>query len=134
MSMQKRKDRLIEATLVEDTVAQVCEMSLEQVIGELKASEPALVAGIRRFPQHAISGIPEALSMQTRSQISHALWRAILVAYRCQRHGHYRLWAGTHLGTLLEQLDPSLRDHAVRPPTAGDDDEADGSGGAVVGG
>lgn len=133
MNERKQTDRLITAQLVEDTVSQVCDMSLEEVIGELKTSEPALVAGIRRFPQYAIAGIPEALSMQTRSQISHALWRAILVAYRCQRQGHYRLWAGTHLGTLLEQLDPSLREHAVRPSVPDDDDETPEAGDAVAG-
>ncbi|HEV2294525.1 MAG TPA: hypothetical protein VGR35_11770 [Tepidisphaeraceae bacterium] len=69
--------------------------------------EPDLHYAISRIAVEALSGL-EGMPLEAQDAAHRAVWEGALLAVESYRLAHYRLWRGTALGTLLEQLDPRL--------------------------
>lgn len=69
--------------------------------------EPDLHYAVSRISVDALSGV-ECVPSEAHDAAHRAIWEAVLLAVESYRLAHYRLWRGTAMGTLLEQLDPGL--------------------------
>ena len=87
----------------------------------VRAAEPELYEAINRIGVDAMGDL-EDVSSEVSDAAYRAVWEAALLAMECYRLAHYRLWRQTAVGTLLEQLDPSLARAAGAVETGPDGD------------
>jgi hypothetical protein len=104
-------ERLVSQRIIEDVRRDLYDQGLHSAVKHLIDIEPELwdsiVVGTSQINERLIkAGVDDTI----RNDIYvTARWTSV-VAVEALRRGHYRLWCGTHIGTLLEQMDPTLRD------------------------
>lgn len=76
----------------------------------LAATEPALAATIDFAAKHALEHIRHLdPDERARDNIVDAVAWAALIAVEALHQAHYDLWKRTSMGSLLAQIDPTLR-------------------------
>src|SRR4051794_3831129 len=86
----------------------------------LKHAEPQLHYALCRISMDALADL-EGISEEVHGAVHDAVFRAALLSIEAYRVAHYQLWAGTVLGTVLEQLDPALARRAGKCRRKGPD-------------
>lgn len=82
---------------------------LEHALARLRAREPVLMKYLMESWDEAYKQLRRQPQRSERvTGTRRKLTTAIVVAMTAQSKAQYRLWRGTSLGTLLEQIDPDL--------------------------
>jgi hypothetical protein len=80
----------------------------------LHDEEPDLYYRISSIGNTALADL-EGVSLEMHEAAERAVWFAAIIALESYRLAYYRLWRGTQLGELLEQLEPRTRKGPSRP-------------------
>jgi hypothetical protein len=104
-------DRIVTQGIVEEVRRDIHDGGLNLAIEHLIHIEPdlwdSIVLGSRQINELLVkAGIAETMRNDIYVM---ARWTAV-VASEALRRGHYRLWCRTQIGTLLEQMDPKLKE------------------------
>ena len=121
--------QLIDEATIEAARERLSKVTYEDSVRQLRADEPDLHYAVGRYAVDALNGLEE-LPQGADEAAYAAVWRGVLLALEAYRLAHYRLWRGTAMGTLLEQLDPALGGD-VRSDEVVDEGPDDGAAGGV---
>src|SRR5438045_9335601 len=97
-------DALISEATIEAAKRRLDQRGRRNLERELAATEPHLKYTISRIAVDALAdmeGVPEEI----QTAVYDAVWCAALLTMEAYRIAHYRLWAKSILGTVLECLD-----------------------------
>jgi hypothetical protein len=102
-------ERIVTRKIVDQVKHDLHVNGMNPVIERLIATEPELWNAIVMGARHINDLLAQnELAESVRSDAyTAARWTAI-VAVESLHRGFYELWRGTHIGTLLEQIDPNL--------------------------
>lgn len=98
---------LIDEATLEKARVRLANVTYEESARQLSIAEPNLHYAVGRFACDALNDLGDLPSGADEAAYA-AVWRGALLALEAYRVAHYRLWRGTVMGTLLEQLDPTL--------------------------